>query len=365
MKLQINKKLRFVLISILIILISISSFLLFREVRIPKYEEQTKAVYTYNNKASAKHTVILKPNNLYDVSTLDEGKVYITEFVDQIRASFNYEFSGERNIDIKGNYEIIAKVQGFTGEGENLKNIWEKKYIIVKKEDFDIEDKTKTIKEEVRLSLEPYNNFVKEVKETSNVSSQTMLTLVMNVNLTGEINKNKLEDTISPSLIIPLDSPMFEIGGNKTIDEEQSIEEIANVQIPVNSKQVIFYGVIIFLLLSLLILLFFFIEIAAEKDAHEKLLKKIFKKHGDRLVALNNEFIIDTTNTIHVKSIDDLVRIADEIGKPILYKYNQDHKEINMFYISGEEQVYLLDLNGILEKDESHKADKSELMEKE
>lgn len=351
MKLQINKNLRISIISILIILISISSFLLFQQVKNSNFEEQKIPVYTYNNRGSINYTVFLKPNNLYESNSLEEGKFYITEFVGHISTNFNYEFTGERTPDLKGKYEILAKVQGFTGEGEKLKNIWEKNYVILRNKSFEIKDTTKTITEEVKLNLEPYNEFVKEIKEASKISSQTMLTLVMNITVEGTTDKGPIEETISPSLIIPLDTAMFEIGGNTTIDKPGVIEETTQVQIPVNPKTVLLYGIIIGLLTLALIFVIFFIKIAPSKDPYEKLLKKVFKNHGDRLVALNSELLINNSNTISVKSIEDLVKIADEIGKPILYKYSQDYKEINKFYISHEEQVYVLDISEIIEQD--------------
>lgn len=351
MKLQINKNLRIGLISILILLIITSSFLLFQQVRSPKYEEQKTPVYTYNNKGSINYAVFLKSNNLYEANSLEEGKLYITEFVDHIRTNFYYEFTGERAANLKGKYEIVATVQGSMGEGEKVKDIWEKNYVIVRSTRFDLNDTTKKITEEVKLDLRPYIEFAAEIKQASKINSQTMLTLVMNITVEGTTDKGPIEETISPSLIIPLDTAMFEIGGNATIDKPGVIEETKQVQIPVNAKTVLLYGIIIGLLTLALIFVIFFIKIAPSKDPHEKLLKKIFKNHGDRLVALNSELLINNKNCSYVKSIDDLVKIADEIGKPILYKYSQDYKEIDKFYISHEEQVYILELSEIIELD--------------
>lgn len=341
MKLKINKKLKIGLIAILTIVVALSTYLLYKEVKIPDFEEQKTPVYSYNNKASINYTVFLKPNDLYKGSSLDEGKLYITEFVDYIRTTFNYEFSGEREAELKGTYEIVAKVQGFTGEGEKLINIWEKNYTIVGKKSFTVDSTTKTIKEEVKLSLDPYNTFVTELYEATKINSQTMLTLYMNINLSGITDKGPIEETISPSLIIPLDTAMFEIVTNN-IDKPGAIEETIQVQLPVNIKQVLLYGIIIGILTLALIFLIFFIKTAPDKDPFEKELKKIFKKHGDRLVALNSD--IDITNAINVRSIDDLVKIADEIGKPILYKYSENYKEINKFYVTHEDDIYIFNL---------------------
>ncbi|HOE80062.1 MAG TPA: SBBP repeat-containing protein, partial [Smithellaceae bacterium] len=41
-----------------------------------------------------------------------EGNIYITELVDHINATFEYDFKGERPAGITGSYEIIATIEG-------------------------------------------------------------------------------------------------------------------------------------------------------------------------------------------------------------------------------------------------------------
>ena len=346
MKLKINRKLKSGLISILTILIALSTYLLYKEVNYLRFEEQKNPVYTYSNKGSINYTVFLKPNNLYEGSSLDEGKLYIAEFVDYIRTTFIYEFSGEREAELKGTYEIVAKVQGFTGEGEKLKNIWDKNFVIVGQKSFSIVGNSKTIKEEIKLSLNQFNTFVDELFEASKINSQTMLTLAMDIKLSGTTDKGPIEETISPFLIIPLDTALFEISGDTILDKPGVIEETVQVQLPVNTKQVLLYGIIIGILSLAVIFLIFIIKTAPNKEPLEKELKKIFKKHGDRLVALNSDLSI-TNDVKLVRSIDDLVKIADEIGKPILYKYSENYKEINKFYVNNLDDIYVFDLNDI------------------
>lgn len=68
---------------------------------------------------------------------------------------------------------------------------------------------------------------------------------------------------------------------------------------------------------------------------------------------MNSHIASFDIGTYRAKSIDDLVRIADEIGKPIMYKYSPDYKEIDKFYIINGDEVYILDLNEALKKDKS------------
>ncbi|HCX61398.1 MAG TPA: hypothetical protein DHU59_03060, partial [Clostridiales bacterium] len=267
--------------------------------------------------------------------------LYITEFVDYIDADLKYEFTGERDAEIKGNYDITAKVKGYIGDGEKITNIWEKDFPIKQVKEFNNKDGKVSINEKINLNIDEYNLFVKDITETSKINCQTSLTLSMNINLEGTTDRGNIEEIMSPSITIPLDVPMFEITGNN-IDKPGAIEETVNELLPVNKSQVISYAVILSVFVIALIILIFFTAASPVKDSLEKALGKIFKKHGERLVALGSD--IDIRDAIVVKSIEDLIKISDEIGKPILYKYSENYKEINKFYVSNEDEAFVFSL---------------------
>nr|WP_312576626.1 DUF5305 domain-containing protein [Sedimentibacter sp.] len=342
MKLNINKNLKITLISIITISILLTIYLIYNKVYNPGFEEQKNPVYSYINKGSINYSVYLKPNNLYTGKIMDEGKLYITEFVDYLDTNLKYEFTGDRAADINGKYNVIAKIQGFIGEGEKLINIWDKNFTLIPYKSINSNNGKVSINENIKLNINDYNAFVKEIKESSKINCNTTLTLSINVDLTGLTDKGPVKESISPNLIIPLDVSMFEITGNSIIDQPGTIEETIQVQLPVDKKQVIIYGIIMFILVTALTILIFFTQLAPIKDPMEKELKKIFKKHGDRLVALNTDIIIE--DSIIVKSIEDLIKIADEKGKPILYKYSDNYKKINKFYVSNDDEIFLFKL---------------------
>lgn len=354
MKFSINKKLRIVLIVVLIIAISGVSFLLYREVKHPGFEEQSVPIYSYNNKANVDFMVYFKPNELYNTESMNEDQIYITEFVDYIKADFNYQFSGDKAKNLNGTYDIIAKVIGYTTDRDNnVINIWEKDFTLIPSKKFTIDSETKSIKESVDIHLTDYNAFVKRILEASKVNCQTNLNVIMNINVKGDTGVGEIDETITPSLTIPLNTSTIEITGNREIEKPGAIESTRKVQFPVNRNMVVLYGGIIGVLVIGAIFLIFFTEGILSKDPYEKTLKKIFKKHGDRFVALNTEITTSFENTSTVKSMDDLVRIADELGKPIMYKYSEDYRDITRFYVVNEDQIYMLDLSDMFVKEKS------------
>lgn len=347
MKWMINNKLRKCMISIFSISILIFIYLIYNKAFIPVYEVQQKPVYSYNNIGLINYNVYLKDNNLYNSNKLDEGKLYLSELVNYIDTRVKYEFNGEREASISGEYNITAKVKGFTGDGEGIVSIWEKDFPIIQDKTFSSDKGKLSINENVIMNIKDYNNFVKEIIESTKINCQASLTLSLDIKLNGITDKGNIEENISTYITFPLNVSMFEIT-KSSIDSTGSIEETIQVLKPINKNIVILYSVILLILSIVLIILIFFVKIAPEKEQHEKELKIIFRKYGDRLVALglineNKNIYSDllNNNSIYVHTIDDLIRISDELSKPIFYIYSKDYNDINSFFISNEDDKYI------------------------
>lgn len=351
MKFHINKALRTGFIVIVILIEVLITILLYNKINNPGFQEHTVPKYNYTNTATADYKVYLKPNDLYQKRIQESGESYILGFIDHLTTKFEYKFEGSDIADLNGNYDIVAKVSGTVrkGVGEADTVIWEKNFPLKGKQDFSVNDRTLSIDEELSIKLDDFNEFARLANETSKISFITSLQISMNININGTTGDGIIEDVISSSLVIPLNTPMFEIITNN-IEKPGAVEETIQVQIPIDKTQVIIFGVIIVVLAIGLIFLIFITKSTPKRDKLDRELNKIFKKHGDRLVALSSD--VDISNARNVKSIDDLVKLADEINKPIFYKYSVDYKEINKFFITNDFEIYVLDLEYLKQKEE-------------
>ena len=304
----------------------------------------------------------MKPNILYTEQSIKEGNIYFTEFTDYIKLLLEYKFNGIREADIKGNYEVIASVEGYTseektGEVKSVKTIWKKDFLLFPKTNFETKEKTLSIKRDLSIKLEEYNTFAKEVIESSKVNIPVKLMVCMNIEINAGTDKGSIQEKLSSSIDLPLGINYFEIIKNEVEEKNGVIEEIQKVQIPLNKKMIYLYIVVISI--SVIALLFVIIFTSGTKvtDPFIKNLNRIFKKYGSRLVALNGEIAATYDKYCKVRSMDDLVRISDELGKLIMYEYSHDNKDITQFYIFEDKWMYMFDLGMVLEpsKDkESH-----------
>lgn len=345
MKLIIDKKVRLVIISVISLFLVLVSFLILKNIRNPGLKEEKKALYNYKNNTSMDFRVALKPNALYnDGTTLGEGNIFFSELIDSIKTNFKYQFEGERAAYIKGDYEIVALVEGFTGADKEQKVIWKKSFPIAPKESFEAKDKSISIEKEIGVNLEQYKSFAQSVSSSTRVEAQTRLSVIMNINLKAVTDKGIIDKKLAPSISIPLNANYFEVTKNQAQGKGEAIEETKEVKIPVNKKMVVSYSVILGILLAALVYAIFFTAGEESIDSHEKELKSIFKNHGDRMVALSDYIAFSSERYYSVWSIEDLVKISDEIGRPIMYKFSEDIRAIKQFYVCDDKSTYVFDI---------------------
>ena len=342
-----NKTLRNVIVTLLVCGILIFSYGVYYAYSLP-LQDQKVPVFNYNQKANVNYSVIYKPNILTNKTSIEEGNVYITNYVDYINTVLDYNYTGERNAEISGNYSIIAVLEALEGRNEEKepKTIWSKDFELVPKTSFSASDVGFSLKKELQVYLTPFQNFVQQVINESKVVGNHRLTVKWNIHLEVETDKGIVKENLTPTLIIPLGNNYFEIGGQQTVEKPGTIEEVIKVEDP--RKQI---GIIIFSILDVmcfLILIFVLTyTVATNTDKLNREIKRIFKRHGERLVELESSSRIgfDCKDLWSVKSFEDLVRIADEISKPIVYHYdNSADMNIPVFYVFDDKKAFVYKL---------------------
>ncbi|MCK9444878.1 MAG: DUF5305 domain-containing protein [Tissierellaceae bacterium] len=351
MKVNMEKHIRISITLIVLAILVTALALLYQIIKNPKFEDQLEEIYSYNNQANIDYEVIVKPNLLVENPYKNGSQIYISELVSGIKLFFSHQFTGENKADLYGNYVIRAELLGsiYRGQEEGSAVIWSKEYPL-KARKMRISEKQYQLDETLSLDLTGYREFLLEVAELTKINFDTSLVISMDVDLKGSTDKGGFEEHLTPNIIIPLNTAMFEIGGTPTVERPGTIERTIEVQLPVDKEKLIFFGILLAISALGLIFLMFFTETAPKKDQLEKELNRIFKKHGDRLVTLESQ--MDISNSILVKSMEDLVRFADEVNRPILYIYKENYNEINKFFVDNSGEVYVFNLENLISKEE-------------
>lgn len=86
-------------------------------------------------------------------------------------------------------------------------------------------------------------------------------------------------------------------------------------------------------------------------DAFKNKKEKIFKEYGNRLAGLTDTLAYQSSVMISIDKIEDIIKIADEIGQTVFYYEvdEQDERKIE-FYVFDEGRVYYLVIFGALKE---------------
>lgn len=339
MKRKIERNKKFALAGILIVLICTFIIKIILLLSNPGSMENKVNLYSYYQQAGIAYNIGLKPNNLYDSSFLGEGMVYLSQLVDSINATFNYQFKGESEADLKGDYEIVGILEGYQGEKDSYKILWTKRYVLQAKTSFTAKNNVYTISSKIPVAYNDYRTFADNLAKELYISANVKLTVQMNVHLQAVTEKGLLEENLSPGLVMSLNAPYFEITKNQDGMKTGAIQQTEKTMAPVNLRKLLGFGLVLVLTVAALIYLLLFTSVTVTRDFAEKKLKKIYKKYGNRMVALRG-FPETVGHHYEVKSIEDLIKLSDETGRPVFYRYQEDAKEINRFYIVDQDVIY-------------------------
>lgn len=332
MKIHISRQVRLGLTIFLGGLIIGLSFILYKLATEREYENKEVSLYDYHQKADVSYRVYYKPNPIYSNTESQGLDTYISAYVESFQAFFEYSFQGQGRADIAGDYEIVGMVEGYNSvEGKKI-TIWSKEFLLAPRTAFKGKENKIYLKEIVPIRIQEFNSFASDILSSSKVNSQVKLTVTMNVNLKAKTDQGIIKEKNSPTLTIPLNTPYFSVAISQNIDSAGSIKTTEKVMLPLNKKSLVIYGVAVLIVVGAMLGLMFFTT-SGEINSRTKALNKIFKVHGDRLITVESVVNFDIKTFYKVKTFEDLIRVADEIGRPIVYQSNTKDEEISKFYV--------------------------------
>ena len=314
---------------------------------------EKEVVYQYGNKGEATYKVYLKPNQFYEESTQDEGNYYINKYIDHFDITLGDEFKGSKETEIEGNYQVTLTFRGYMEKFEGQENkkftVWSKKKDLVKPVQFKEKSSEHKISETISLSLAEYEQFVRKMSEKEEISMPTEVIIT----LQGEKNVHAPQEDVKlpiySQVTIPVGEQIFQV--EKAVSEpieEMKQERDKTIILPLNHKLIIAEAVSGVIAFIAGILIIFFIKVRTEKEEKErkqlKVQKRIFIEWGARLVGVENLDEGIYKNIYHLHTMEDMIKVADELEKPILYMKDDNPQAIHIFYLIDQETLYRFEI---------------------
>jgi uncharacterized integral membrane protein len=338
---KIGKNMKRLLLIITAIVFSILLFILLRTLLIKNTTEVEIEKYKYQLEKEINYEVYLAENKVYDDNVLGEDMFYPKKLIKDIKINYNLQYLGSSEVPIHVEYQILAKVNGYNIDDTDKYNIWTKTFPLTEVKTDEITDLNYSLNQSTTASLYDYIRFAEEAAEVTGVvlSNEVLFCLV------GRITA----DTSYGIVDIPLDMTVSSSFNNvlkftkNGIDiATETFNEKIMKELPVNKTVVVVFSVLIIITLLAFIYLLLFTCDYEFKDILLNEVNKIKKDYGSRMVALQSEVLKLHNYQYIVHSMKDLVKVSDELQKPILFQIDEnDIVKDYKFYVLRGDELYL------------------------
>lgn len=306
--------------------------------------------YEYQIEKKLNYKVFLKDNIIYDEKYLEEGQYYPSKLIDYIQLVYTLDYTGTDTIPIQIDYQCFVKINGYNTQ-ENIKEIyWTKIFPLNEEQKIEITDREVKLSEEFNVYLDGYNTFIKAAADELGINLSYDLIFSME----GTINAITSYGEVKQ----PFSFDISSLYGNMLYFSENGMDEVSGKltqkqvePVPLNKTRLAICisaaGVILLVLLYIII----FTSNYDLNDIVMLSIKKIQREYGSRMVSLQSNTIKSFKNVYDVYSIKDLVKVSDEIQKPILYERDDKElvKDFKFFVQNGEELYEYCVLNSIMQ----------------
>ncbi len=331
-----NKKIRIPLILLSVFSFFVALCSLYYIYQKPAKIEKEIPTYTYDHQGDVTYRAVIKPNTVFKETTvMDPDKTIYRKVMDSFTAICTYQFKANQPAEIKGTYNVTATLEA--------KDMWKINYILIPQTPFSQSGKEVSFRNERAIDLDYFEKVIKKVNEELGVNaSEPILTIKNNINLEADTGDQVLKDNLTPTMIIPLTTGSFQVGdGELTVKKEGALTKKVMVPNPIKDKLSYAYVAAVAsggLLLWLLMLTQNKPVKQNQRKNIQEFWREFWKKYGDRIIKTNDE--PSPAKFISVNSIEDLVRVADELAKPIIYKEVFSANEPATCYVLDGPMVY-------------------------
>jgi hypothetical protein len=291
------------------------------------------------------YTIYLEENSLYDTHTLKPptatpyippeqktlgvGPVIPYQLVDRMEASYYYDFRASRPVtDLAEEVTVTAALES--------PDLWSKSFVLVpstrEKGDFKVD---------FPVDIVSLNELLNDIRSETGGGESYNLVIEAFVHVTAQTDYGPMDEVFTQTL-------STELGGG-TLEWNEELEStkegaITTTYIVPNSNRYLGLSVggvkttsltllLIFLAIFVASLVFYQRTKPAELPRFEKEALSIGKKYADRIAQASSQTPVASEKIISLGSIEDLVKVADELGKPIMHQLPTNSEKQHTYYV--------------------------------
>ena len=334
-RIKLNKLIRLPIIFTLLVFLILFSYTTYAAYQKPIKTYQSYDILSYNHISNYNYDVFLSNNILYNKTQLkpNEGIIF-KKLLNNINASFNYEFTISQDATINCSYAITAIIET---------DIWTKEYTLISPNYINVTGSKSEFTVDFPIEYEFYDQILNQINdETGIFAPNPQLKIITKITVTTSKVDNPIFSMYSPFITLSLGNKAIEVSDTLKDFQSESIRDTLVIEHPEvieqrNSNQIV--ALCFFILLGCFILV--------TKDNKPKInplhkeINSIKKKYAEWLVETNTNPLNNDMKIIPVNSIKQLSLISEEIGQPLLYYFSKEEDEENhWFYVLNNQMAF-------------------------
>lgn len=323
------------IVSIIVLIFSFINFI--KTMQKENMKTFTKEIYKYTNKYNYNYKVNLISNKyMTNEEIKDKNLAYVTDLIDNIKLDLNYDYTANKNSEIKCTYSVVGLMQAvYTKNGEEQK-IWEKEETLLNEKELKSASDNIQINEKLKLDLKEKNNLINNFKQQLGMTIEAKYTVKLKIKVTTDIEGKEIVDEIEPFINIDLAEKTTKIKGENNTENTEYISK----DYKVTQKSSVLKMVIDIILMITAIYALRYVaksKIAnVVRNEYKYELNRILKICQDKIVQVSTRPNDEEIEVVYVKDFGEIFKVSEELFKPILYYNAKENEEAWFSVMSGK-----------------------------
>lgn len=337
---KLNRGIKYILIVVFSVFFIASLYKLYLTETVQRTESEEISLYNCTYEPQLGYQVFIKSNPVYEGNVIGEGLEYSKRILDYIEVTFGAALEGSQIADMDIQYEINAVVQSYDMLDDVKKVSWSKMFPLVAKETATLKDFNWASAKTIRVPIADYDKFAEDAVETTGIDNSNEVIIEMKGTADIHTEDGDISIPIDSNISIPLRTEVFSITKSDLTEVKKEITTVQESVVQVGEWETELYFMLTVICFLIIGFLLFLTREPAGEDLIELKVKKIIKNYGSRMVAVHHFSTQNFIQTYELYSVEDMIKIADEIQKPVFYIMEDRIKAGFRFYLTDEYTLY-------------------------
>lgn len=307
----------------------------------PGKQNVEKVVYSSEITANMDYSIRLDDTPVYGgAKDADPSKYYVMPFTDYMALNCSYSYNGSSAADITADSYVTAFLVSYILDADDEVELWKKEYTLSELETINVIDITASGENNIKINFDEYTGLIAQIEEEYNFKTSYYLMIVYTAEfnvLQGTSNETRV---LQPYIKVHFEDLIYEVEKSPSGLADITIINTETVVGEINWDLVIIGGIIFLMLAAAAILLPNKIIGRVPLSDEARAIKQITVKYGDRIVKIVDKPVL-SENTVRLQAIEDIMKIADEIGQPI---FSVAIDKETYFYVNNNGVIYYIAL---------------------